>query len=141
MYDVAVVGAGLAGLQCARLLATRGLRVVLVERGDLASGTSRWSSKLAHGGLRYIAAGQLGVAWESVVERNLTKYALLQRRDTQLRNDSLSEKLSRRGMTINKADTSGLRAKLSSSGFYTKWSGKFGAQAWALLEKSSGKLA
>jgi glycerol-3-phosphate dehydrogenase len=44
--------------------------VALVERNDLASGTSRWSSKLAHGGLRYIAAGQLGVAWESAVERN-----------------------------------------------------------------------
>ncbi|MDP9105834.1 MAG: TRAP transporter substrate-binding protein [Candidatus Eremiobacteraeota bacterium] len=78
---------------------------------------------------------------QSVVERNLAKYALLQRRDTQLRNDSLSEKLSRRGMTINKADTSGFRGKLSSSGFYTKWSGKFGAQAWSLLEKTSGKLA
>ncbi len=78
---------------------------------------------------------------QSVVERNLTKYALLQRRDTQLRNDSLSDKLARRGMTINKADTSGFRAKLSSSGFYTKWAGKFGSQAWALLEKTSGKLA
>ncbi|MBV8298545.1 MAG: TRAP transporter substrate-binding protein [Candidatus Eremiobacteraeota bacterium] len=78
---------------------------------------------------------------QSVVERNLTKYALLQRRDTQLRNDSLSEKLARRGMTINRADTSGFRTKLASSGFYTKWAGKFGPQAWALLEKTSGKLA
>ena len=78
---------------------------------------------------------------QSSVERNLTKYALLQRRDTQLRNDSLSEKLARRGMTINKADTSGFRTKLSGSGFYTKWAAKFGAQAWALLEKTSGKLA
>ena len=78
---------------------------------------------------------------QSSVERNLTKYALLQRRDTQLRNDSLSEKLARRGMTINRADTSGFRTKLSGSGFYTKWAGKFGPQAWALLEKTSGKLA
>jgi TRAP-type transport system periplasmic protein len=78
---------------------------------------------------------------QSVVERNLTKYALLQRRDTNLRNESLSEKLARRGMTINRADTSGFRAKLSSSGFYQKWAAKFGAQAWSLLEKSSGKLA
>jgi tripartite ATP-independent transporter DctP family solute receptor len=68
---------------------------------------------------------------QSVVERNLGKYALLQRRDTALRNESLSEK----------ADTSGFRTKLSSSGFYTKWAGKFGPQAWALLEKTSGKLA
>ena len=78
---------------------------------------------------------------QSVVERNLTKYALLQRRDTAQRNDSLAEKLARRGMTINKADTSGFRAKLASSGFYTKWRDKFGAQAWSLLERSSGKLA
>ncbi|HEX3467287.1 MAG TPA: TRAP transporter substrate-binding protein [Candidatus Elarobacter sp.] len=78
---------------------------------------------------------------QAVVERNLTKYALLQRRDTQQRNDSLADKLVRRGMALNKADTSGMRAKLSSSGFYSKWAGKFGAQAWALLEKTSGKLA
>ena len=78
---------------------------------------------------------------QSVVERNLTKYALLQRGDTARRNDSLAEKLARRGMTINRADTSGFRSKLASSGFYTKWREKFGAQAWSLLERSSGKLA
>jgi TRAP-type transport system periplasmic protein len=78
---------------------------------------------------------------QSVVERNLTKYALLQRRDTAQRNDSLAEKLARRGMTIVRADTSGFRTKLASSGFYTKWRDKFGAQAWSLLERSSGKLA
>ena len=43
--------------------------VALLERDDLASGTSRWSSKLAHGGLRYLAKGDVGVAWESAVER------------------------------------------------------------------------
>jgi glycerol-3-phosphate dehydrogenase len=68
--DLLVVGGGVTGAGVALDAASRGLRVVLVERSDLASGTSRWSSKLAHGGLRYIAAGQLGVAWESVVERN-----------------------------------------------------------------------
>ncbi|HZW53447.1 MAG TPA: TRAP transporter substrate-binding protein [Candidatus Elarobacter sp.] len=78
---------------------------------------------------------------QGIVERNLAKYAVLQRRDTALRNQSLSEKLARRGMTINKADTSGFRSKLAGSGFYTKWRDKFGAQAWALLEKTSGKLA
>jgi tripartite ATP-independent transporter DctP family solute receptor len=78
---------------------------------------------------------------QAIVERNLTKYALLQRRDTQERNDSLADKLVRRGMILNKADTSGMRTKLTSSGFYTKWRDKFGAQAWGLLEKTSGKLA
>jgi glycerol-3-phosphate dehydrogenase len=68
--DVLVVGGGITGAGVALDAASRGLSVALVERNDLAAGTSRWSSKLAHGGLRYIAAGQLGVAWESAVERN-----------------------------------------------------------------------
>src|SRR5690242_3367528 len=70
VVDVLVIGGGITGVGVALDAATRGLSVALVERHDLASGTSRWSSKLAHGGLRYIAAGQLGVAWESAVERN-----------------------------------------------------------------------
>jgi TRAP-type transport system periplasmic protein len=78
---------------------------------------------------------------QAAVERSLTKYALLQRRDTQLRNDSLSEKLVRRGLALNRADTSGFRSKLAGSGFYARWKEKFGAPAWALLEKTSGKLA
>jgi glycerol-3-phosphate dehydrogenase len=51
--------------------ATRGLRVALVEAHDLAFGTSRWSSKLVHGGLRYLASGRVGVARESAVERHI----------------------------------------------------------------------
>jgi glycerol-3-phosphate dehydrogenase len=70
VVDVLVVGGGVTGAGVALDAATRGLSVALVEKSDLAAGTSRWSSKLAHGGLRYIAAGQLGVAWESAVERN-----------------------------------------------------------------------
>ena len=68
--DVLVIGGGITGAGVALDAASRGLSVALLERNDLAAGTSRWSSKLAHGGLRYIAAGQLGVAWESAVERN-----------------------------------------------------------------------
>ncbi|HWC35321.1 MAG TPA: glycerol-3-phosphate dehydrogenase/oxidase [Mycobacteriales bacterium] len=68
--DVLVIGGGVTGAGVALDAASRGLSVALVERRDLAAGTSRWSSKLAHGGLRYIAAGQVGVAWESAVERN-----------------------------------------------------------------------
>jgi glycerol-3-phosphate dehydrogenase len=51
--------------------ASRGLSVAAVDAHDLAFGTSRWSSKLVHGGLRYLANGQLGVAHESAVERGL----------------------------------------------------------------------
>ncbi len=70
VVDVLVVGGGVTGAGVAVDAASRGLSVALIEREDLAAGTSRWSSKLAHGGLRYIAAGQIGVAWESAVERN-----------------------------------------------------------------------
>jgi glycerol-3-phosphate dehydrogenase len=70
VVDVLVIGGGVTGAGVALDAASRGLSVALVEKRDLAAGTSRWSSKLAHGGLRYIAAGQIGVAWESAVERN-----------------------------------------------------------------------
>jgi glycerol-3-phosphate dehydrogenase len=70
VVDVLVVGGGVTGAGVALDAASRGLSVAVIERRDLAAGTSRWSTKLAHGGVRYIAAGQLGVAWESAVERN-----------------------------------------------------------------------
>ncbi|MET0813449.1 MAG: glycerol-3-phosphate dehydrogenase/oxidase [Microbacterium sp.] len=69
--DLLVIGGGITGAGIALDAASRGLRVVLVERHDLAHGTSRWSSKLAHGGLRYLATGQFGIAHESAVERHL----------------------------------------------------------------------
>ncbi|MHC2999345.1 glycerol-3-phosphate dehydrogenase [Microbacterium sp. HJ5] len=69
--DVLVVGGGATGAGIALDAASRGLRTVLVERRDLAHGTSRWSSKLIHGGLRYLASGQLGIAHESAAERHL----------------------------------------------------------------------
>lgn len=67
--DVVVVGGGVTGTGVALDAASRGLSVVLLERADLASGTSRWSSKLVHGGLRYLAHGQIGLARESARER------------------------------------------------------------------------
>jgi glycerol-3-phosphate dehydrogenase len=69
--DLLVVGLGVTGAGVALDAATRGLNVVAVDAHDLAFGTSRWSSKLVHGGLRYLAKGQLGVAHESAVERGL----------------------------------------------------------------------
>jgi len=70
-FDLLIVGGGING--CAVLLdaAQRGLRVLLVERGDLASGTSSRSSKLIHGGLRYLKEMQFGVTRESCRERDL----------------------------------------------------------------------
>jgi glycerol-3-phosphate dehydrogenase len=69
--DVLVIGGGITGVGLALEAASRGLRTVLVERRDLAHGTSRWSSKLVHGGLRYLATGQFGIAHESASERHL----------------------------------------------------------------------
>ncbi|MDT8911208.1 glycerol-3-phosphate dehydrogenase/oxidase [Amycolatopsis sp. PS_44_ISF1] len=69
--DVLVVGGGVTGAGIALDAAARGLSVALVEARDLAFGTSRWSSKLVHGGLRYLAQGELGLAHESAVERGL----------------------------------------------------------------------
>ena len=67
--DVLVVGGGVTGCGTALDAAARGLSVALVEKSDLAHGTSRWSSKLVHGGLRYLATGDLGLALESARER------------------------------------------------------------------------
>jgi glycerol-3-phosphate dehydrogenase len=69
--DVLVVGLGVTGAGCALDAVSRGLSVLAVEAHDLAFGTSRWSSKLVHGGLRYLAHGQVGVAHESAVERGI----------------------------------------------------------------------
>src|ERR1700723_950313 len=66
-----VVGGGIPGAGIALDAAPRGLRVALVEKHDLAFGTSRWSSKLVHGGLRYLASGNIGIARRSAVERGI----------------------------------------------------------------------
>ncbi|MFF9275977.1 glycerol-3-phosphate dehydrogenase/oxidase [Streptomyces griseosporeus] len=69
--DVLVVGLGATGAGAALDAAARGLTVAAIDAHDLAFGTSRWSSKLIHGGLRYLASGQLDVAHESAVERGV----------------------------------------------------------------------
>ncbi|MGB3374426.1 MAG: FAD-dependent oxidoreductase, partial [Microbacterium sp.] len=69
--DVLVVGGGITGVGVALDAATRGLSVALIEAEDLAFGTSRFSSKLVHGGLRYLATGDIETARESAQERHL----------------------------------------------------------------------
>ncbi len=68
-YDVVVVGGGMAGAGVARDLALRGLAVVLVDKGDFASATTSRSSKLIHGGLRYLELFDFGLVRESLRER------------------------------------------------------------------------
>ena len=75
-YDIIVVGGGITGCGVARDAARRGLRVALVEARDVAYGTSSRSSKLIHGGLRYLEQLEFGLVWEAVNERrNLEKLA------------------------------------------------------------------
>ncbi|WP_128906035.1 glycerol-3-phosphate dehydrogenase [Halorubrum amylolyticum] len=68
-YDVAVVGGGIAGAGVARDAAMRGLNVVLVEANDFGSGTTAYSTRLVHGGLRYLEQYDFGLVFESLQER------------------------------------------------------------------------
>lgn len=68
-YDIVVLGGGITGAAIARDAALRGLKVALFEKGDWGSGTSSKSSKLIHGGLRYLEHGEVGLVFESVSER------------------------------------------------------------------------
>lgn len=68
-FDIAVIGGGITGAGVALDAATRGLSVALVEKRDFASGTSSRSSKLIHGGLRYLEQFHLGLVRESLHER------------------------------------------------------------------------
>src|SRR5436305_1528416 len=75
-FDLLVIGGGINGTAIAAGAAARGLAVLLVEKADLGSGTSAASSKLIHGGLRYLQYGELGLVRESLRDREL----LLRRR-------------------------------------------------------------
>ncbi|PRZ43335.1 glycerol-3-phosphate dehydrogenase [Antricoccus suffuscus] len=68
-YDVLVIGGGVTGAYAALDAASRGLRVALVEKDDFASGTSSKSSKMVHGGLRYIEQGNVNLVRHSLLER------------------------------------------------------------------------
>ena len=68
-YDLAVVGAGINGAGIARDAALRGLSVIIFDRADMCSATSAASSRLIHGGLRYLEYGELPLVYESLNER------------------------------------------------------------------------
>lgn len=68
-FDLLIIGGGITGAGVARDAAMRGLRVALVEQGDFASGTSSRSSRLIHGGVRYLEHGQVHLVFESSRER------------------------------------------------------------------------
>src|SRR5437588_11599379 len=70
-FDIVVVGGGITGAGVALDAASRGYSVALVEKSDFASGTSSRSSKLVHGGLRYLQNFDLGLVREALLERQL----------------------------------------------------------------------
>lgn len=68
-YDIAIIGGGINGAGIARDAALRGHKVILLEKNDFGSGTSSWSSRLIHGGLRYLEYGEIPLVFESLHER------------------------------------------------------------------------
>ena len=68
-FDLIIIGAGINGAGIARDAAMRGLKVLLIDKGDIGGGTSAWSTRLIHGGLRYLEHGELGLVRESLRER------------------------------------------------------------------------
>ncbi|HEY1282113.1 MAG TPA: glycerol-3-phosphate dehydrogenase/oxidase [Acidimicrobiales bacterium] len=73
-FDVVVVGGGITGVGVALDAARRGLRTALVEKDDFASGTSSKSSKLVHGGLRYLQQGEIRLVYEALAERQRLRH-------------------------------------------------------------------
>ena len=73
MFDVAIIGGGITGAGVARHAALAGLSTLLIEAADFASGTSSRSTKLIHGGLRYLAMGDIGLVREGALERKSLK--------------------------------------------------------------------
>ena len=70
-YDLIVIGGGINGAAVARDGTLRGLKTILIEKGDFASGTTSWSSRLVHGGLRYLEYFEFSLVRESLREREI----------------------------------------------------------------------
>jgi tripartite ATP-independent transporter DctP family solute receptor len=78
---------------------------------------------------------------QEIVARNINGAALKEREDVRQLNDSLQGDLTQKGMVFNKTDAEKFRATLRASGFYAEWKDKYGAEAWAVLEKQVGSLS
>src|ERR1700687_5823757 len=70
-FDLIIIGAGINGAGIARDASIRGLKVLLLDRGDLGGGTSSWSTRLIHGGLRYLEHAEFCLVRESLREREI----------------------------------------------------------------------
>jgi len=78
---------------------------------------------------------------QEIVARNINGAALKEREDVRQLNDSLQGDLTQKGMVFNKTDAEKFRATLRTAGFYAEWKDKYGAEAWAVLEKQVGSLS
>ncbi|MDB4086792.1 glycerol-3-phosphate dehydrogenase/oxidase [Flavobacteriaceae bacterium] len=72
-YDFIIIGGGASGLGCALDASSRGYSVILLEKFDFCKGTSSRSTKLIHGGVRYLEKGQIGLVYEALKERDILK--------------------------------------------------------------------
>jgi TRAP-type C4-dicarboxylate transport system substrate-binding protein len=78
---------------------------------------------------------------KTIVARAINEAGLQQREDIKKLNESVVGDLQAKGLTINRPGADSFRAKLRESGFYGEWKGRFGNEAWGLLEEAVGKLA
>ena len=72
-FDFIIIGGGAIGLGCALDASSRGFNVILLEKFDFCKGTSSKSTKLVHGGVRYLQNGQLSLVYEALKERTILK--------------------------------------------------------------------
>jgi TRAP-type C4-dicarboxylate transport system substrate-binding protein len=77
----------------------------------------------------------------TIVAKNVNAAAVKERADTEKLNASVKDELTAKGLVFNQPDAAPFRDKLRSAGFYAEWKGKYGDQAWSLLEKAVGKLS
>jgi len=73
IFDFIIIGGGATGLGCALDASSRGYSVILLEKFDFCKGTSSKSTKLVHGGVRYLEKGQIGLVYEALQERAILK--------------------------------------------------------------------
>ena len=124
VYDLIVVGGGVTGAACARDAALRGLSVLLLERTDFAAGTSSRSSKMIHGGLRYLETYQFKLVREGVRERELS-----------LKLAPHLTHLTPHLYAVYEADTYGLGMLNFALTFYDAFSGQWRQRRHRLLDK------
>ena len=80
------------------------------------------------------------VNFREIIERNINQEALVQRAEVEQMNATLQSELEKRGLEFHKVDNAAFRDKLVAAGFYVEWKKRYGEEAWALLEGTTGKL-